>query len=621
MKKQNKLLLMMGLIICLIMIPLGTSYAEEYDDSNPDDYVTKEFNVSAVFDKGHTASITEEIKVDFRQSHHGITRNIPKATDNTYEIKNISVDGFKYKIEESGNNKVVRIGDGDVYLTGDQTFVLHYQIEYYKDEEAEADFLAQNMLPTEWETSIRYSSLSLTLPEDINWSDMYVYAGSYGESDTASWGEYFESWADDKTIYLEGENLPKGYGVTLRDTTLPDGYWSDARSMAEAHKGSILIISIVAVLTALLTLILWVLYGRDEKIIETVEFYPPDNLTPAEVGYALDEAIDDSEMMNMIFYLANKGYLSIEQDKKNFIIKKEKNIQESEPKYAKTFMNGLFKKKNTVNTKNVSSSFRTSLDNAKKEVKEVYNEKYGEVFTTSSSLSRFVCILLAAINMLVLTIANDGFDGIFMCILPAIPALFGFIFAWDGFDNSIKGGKGKAKVILGVLMYLFGILVLAAFYFIYPNNIHVYLYMIAQVIVFFFSIIMQKRSSTNVELMGKIQGFRRFIKEAEYDKIVELSNEEPEYFYHILPYAAILGLDTTWTKHFERINVPQPSWYRSDGREFVYSTVWCHSMIHSCTKSAVPPTPSSGSSGGYSGGSSGGGFSGGGGGGGGGGAW
>lgn len=34
--------------------------------------------------------------------------------------------------------------------------------------------------------------------------------------------------------------------------------------------------------------------------------------------------------------------------------------------------------------------------------------------------------------------------------------------------------------------------------------------------------------------------------------------EDSKYFYHILPYATVLGLETEWSKHFDNIHIPVP---------------------------------------------------------------
>ena len=81
MKKRKHLALAFGLLICFLLFPTSVVSAEEYADSNPDDYITNYFDVNIEFDTAHRAMITETINVTFVQPHHGLTRVIPNALD------------------------------------------------------------------------------------------------------------------------------------------------------------------------------------------------------------------------------------------------------------------------------------------------------------------------------------------------------------------------------------------------------------------------------------------------------------------------------------------------------------------------------------------------------------
>ena len=41
---------------------------------------------------------------------------------------------------------------------------------------------------------------------------------------------------------------------------------------------------------------MWLIFGRDPKFAKTVEFYPPDGMSPAELGYVVDGALDHKDM-------------------------------------------------------------------------------------------------------------------------------------------------------------------------------------------------------------------------------------------------------------------------------------------------------------------------------------
>ena len=53
----------------------------------------------------------------------------------------------------------------------------------------------------------------------------------------------------------------------------------------------------------------------------------------------------------------------------------------------------------------------------------------------------------------------------------------------------------------------------------------------------FFMGIMRKKTEYNTELYRKIIGFKKFLKKATVSELQKLTNENPEYFYIVLPYA------------------------------------------------------------------------------------
>jgi hypothetical protein len=84
----------------------------------------------------------------------------------------------------------------------------------------------------------------------------------------------------------------------------------------------------------------------------------------------------------------------------------------------------------------------------------------------------------------------------------------------------------------------------------------------------FFSVISIAKKSEYTALLGRILGFRDFIRTAELDKLNELIESDPEYFYHIIPYAYVFGLTNKWIKKFEDIPICMPRWYRGGYRSY-----------------------------------------------------
>ena len=55
-------------------------------------------------------------------------------------------------------------------------------------------------------------------------------------------------------------------------------------------------------------------------------------------------------------------------------------------------------------------------------------------------------------------------------------------------------------------------------------------------------------------------GFRRFLETAEKDRLRLLVEQDPQYFYNVLPYAYVLGVSSKWIARFDEIADAPPTW-------------------------------------------------------------
>ena len=150
------------------------------------------------------------------------------------------------------------------------------------------------------------------------------------------------------------------------------------------------------------------------------------------------------------------------------------------------------------------------------------------------------------------------------------------------------------------------------------NGMYIITYIIGLIsvaLLVFFIEIMPKRTPYGNEMLGKIGGFRRFLETAEKYKLEALVNENPEYFYNILPYTYALGVSEVWMNQFDTIAMQAPDWYVGYSNTFsMYEFNDFMNNTMNLAESAMSSSPSSSSGGSSGGGSSGGGYGGGGGG-------
>ena len=606
------------------------------------DYTTDRYDVAVNVTKAHVFQMTEKIKVDFQGEHHGIYRYIPQNASN-YSIKNISVsykndDGESRddcSVETNAGNgdnyTMIQIGSADEYLLGVHTFTVKYDLVCNEDSSTAKDFFSLDLLPTSWETAIGASNITVTMPTAVDWSGFKLYAGSYGSK---ALNENVKFTYSGKTATIKAKSLDQGVGITM-EASLPQGYWVGAVS----HQGAKVPLVGIMIIIPLIMLIMWLIFGRDPKFAKTVEFYPPDGMSPAELGYVVDGALDHKDMASLIMYYASKGYIRIEQSEHgDYTAVKLKEPDGTEKKYLKTFFKGIFSDGTEVPLDKMPETFGDDYSVAVDQLKGAYSGEK-KLFSTASLTCKIIGLLLMA----VLAIVSTGLAGyieyqtevavitipLILCMLVGI----GLITSAFARAYSSKKSKTGAMYIAGVIITGLNILLTGGVMFVMTDKLSYTLAIIASLAVTgFMAIIMGARTKYSMELRQKILGFRDFVKNAEVEKLEALAGQDPDYFFNIMPYAYVMGLSDKWAKQFANIKVPAPSWYYGNNAgDMIFTTMWYSSMMNSCSRSMASgissatgiKIDSSDTGGGFGGGGfgGGGGFSGGGFGGGGGGAW
>jgi uncharacterized membrane protein YgcG len=145
--------------------------------------------------------VKERIEVEFTEQKHGIFRSIPfkystLVTESTLAkgrvvgqpyttyLDSLDVPGQEFKVTEEGDYKKLRIGSGDTYVTGAQTYELSYIVYGAINRFLERDELYWNVNGTEWPASADSVSVTVHLPDPklkIKVFEYKVFTGKAGE--------------------------------------------------------------------------------------------------------------------------------------------------------------------------------------------------------------------------------------------------------------------------------------------------------------------------------------------------------------------------------------------------------------------------------------------------------
>lgn len=596
-------------------------------------FVIDEYDVDVTVGKNNIYLVTEDLSVTFSRPMHGIFRDIPTrytqpATGRSRRIlvENIQVQDHQFRVEQSSSNVNIRIGDPDRYVDGQQHYRISYTLNIGNDNIPEYDEFYLNLIGPQWDTQIRKATFRVNFPKPFDTTMYNLTGGPRGSTDNT----LFEHRAEGTTIRASTTRVLQPYeGVTLR-VELPEGYFTGAREIRDTFYGKMYLLLIASLL---LSGFLWYRYGRDSLVVVPVEFTAPEGMTPAETGYIIDGYTDTKDLTSLLIYWADKGYMSIEEiDEKNYRFQKLMPIPPDAKAFEKAFFDDLFNNRDQVETSELKYKFAESMSAAKKDVTEYFrDDPQSRIFTRKSRWARaFISLMIGLIaGVTVWKVAYESGGKGTGILVPAIIGgvlvmiLTGFIQqTLDKWQTIGWTRRFFQLAVPAVILAVFSIIGLSFAGGMPQLQVLVLLTLAVTAVLAYLAFIARKRTDRGIDLLGRILGLKDFIKRAELDRIKMLVEEDPSYFYKVLPFAYSLGLSEKWAEKFTDILTPPPTWYSGSsvrGPGFT-PLVFTHSLNNAMRTAETSMAAVKGSSGGGSM-SGGGGFSGGGAGGGGGGGW
>lgn len=581
-----------GLLILIFLAPMQSAVCRAGGKIQRfSSYIIRDYHVQAELQKNNVLEITETIQVHFNEKRHGIYRNIPthmyvnrdtsenldgsssRVLDYANKIRNLSIDGWEYDTEYENGNYVIRIGDEDTLVDGDQTYRISYRYVMPDDRITNSDFFFYSVLGSDWNTTIQHFSFDVSfekaLPNEAQ-SALQVYSGKLGADKNALHVMYDLSSTE---ITGEAYNIDPNQAITIF-TNLPQGYYEGAR------KTPSLPFKISLVLTILLGICMLAVefLKRDKPAIQTIEFHPPEGMSSAEVGTIIDESVDDIDMMSLLPWWADQGYIVMEEvpDKKgrtgkqgHFLLHLLKPLPEDAPAYQKTLFKALFPKDREVaDLSKLNNKFAKKFDDAKNQLQHVYTgeKKLSTGMAAGICLLTVLCItysLVIGFSSKVSLVSNLPFG----IISGGALLLYGLIrICLRGRDPMRKVGGWVALSIYGLCTWILAVIMVLLCCG--PDSFLATIPLVCVCCLTTLAVVNIAKfihfSAYKQEMMGKLMGLRQFIRTAELPQLKMLVDENPSYYYGILPYAMAFGMMDDWAKRFEGMTIPEPDWYQSN---------------------------------------------------------
>ncbi|NLA92050.1 MAG: DUF2207 domain-containing protein [Spirochaetales bacterium] len=591
------------------------------------DYSIESLESRVVINDGGVWDVSETIVMHFHKPLHGFYRHIPYDYGETkVKISRIKASDT-LRIDHKWDSVILRLGDADRTVTGRQEYSIRFRYDIGGDRYPDYDEFYYNLVGDGWEVPIENFSFSITFPKPIEEEKVSFTTGKLGSvsSEGITW-----SLSPDR-LTLEGKISPIGINeaLTVR-VEMEEGYYAERFSYERVARP---IYCVLMPLTLLLAAYLWHRHGKDEELIIVPQFDPPSGMSPLDVGYLIDGSLDSHDVTAMLFYWADKGCLTIVEEGKevSFIRGRDpKGASRHEQKLYDDFFS--FGSGGIVKAKDLEGKFAEAYKKIAQQVKRYYT-KENSLESSQSLLMRKVIALLLVIPALGFAFSFTGIfvDGHTLFLFFA-SLLSGALFLLLLYRLDMRWYVMKRfKQVLHIILIFFVALV-SFFILLFSGGEGVGLGSLALIVLTLvgnlalalFAVITKQRCPYGQRQLELILGLRDFIERVEMDQLQRMIKDDPQFYYHVLSFAIVLGLEKKWAKKFENIMLEPPSWYAGSSRA-TWNAIAISSILSRTTSTMGPvyKTISKGSgSGGFGGSFSGsGGFSGGGFGGGGGGAW
>ena len=618
MKKRLMTALLIFACAVLLLIPSKVSAQEAFNISG--------FDVNIDISAANVLSVRETIKVDYTEYRHGIIRYIPAKTYNGLRVKigHVNVEGYKFQTEYENGYLLIQIGDPDRYADEHEVYVITYTYDIGDDNWEEGDEVYFNLIGDQWDCSIDDITFDITLPYDFSAEPNFTH-GPRGSKDNT--GVKYK--VNGRNIAGSFAHLDNNEALTIA-LTLPQGYFDQVKKRVD-YSPYILWGAFAA--CSLIGVGLWLRLGKAEFTpVETVEFYPPDGLTPTEAGYILDGTVDSYDITSLLIYWASRGYMRIDESKwklrKTYIFTKLADLPQDSKAFERIMFYSIFNdygNGRAADSRRMVNRFYKTVNTVKARITSDYSE--GGRFGIFAKGNLFCSIMLIVLGVL-------SFAAVFMTGIYGTGEFFGASLGFGGMlsifmsaamlysvylvDNCFPLRKSASWLLKIPFALLFAAIVLfAAYAFRVKIALPAYFCCLAGgILLFILSVNCKKRTYYGAQIYGRVRGFRNFLEATEKDRIRLLCDEDPQYFYKILPYAMVFRITKKYVKAFEGLTLEPPEWYGPydssyfDANSFVRDI---DSNMHSISNT-LSSSPSSSDSGGSSGGGSSGGGSGGGGG-------
>ncbi len=483
-------------------------------------------------------------------------------------------------------------------------YVVHNAIRFFREgsDPGPLDELYWNATGNEWEIPIEEARVRIVLPEGVAPTQSAGYTGVSGSTEQA----VRIITRGDTVSFTATRSLAPGEGLTVAVGWPPGAVAGPSPISGITREAGRLGPLALPFLAFFLALGKWRQKGRDPKARAiTVQYEPPERLSPAEVGTLVDHKAEMHDITATLVDLAVRGFVHIQQVEKKrlgifshteyvFHLKKPEEAWSGLATHEERYLTALFKHAAPEGSGGLKRrcsapprTRRTTGDGA----------GGGPTYATVE--------------------LSDLKNKFYKDLKDIRTALYEELVGKGHYDRDPETVKG-AWVAGGIVLLLAGVVGglwikdSGALPFLDPLTLGVG-FGLSGLVFFAFAQVMPARTEKGARAREWALGFKEFLERVEEPRYKRMITS-PEMFERFLSYAMAFKVESKWAKAFEDMYAEPPRWYSGPHGGTFHASSFTHDLtaMSTAASSTMSSSPSGsgggGSSGGGSGGGGGGGF-------------
>ncbi len=531
-KQARSIILLAAVLISILLLTQpGSAQVKEFQWDSWDTNIILLENGELQVEETHTLEFSgEPFTFGFRTIQTGSSgnndgiRDISVREGDAIYTQSTSRDPYTYTVSDDGDEVTIRWYFEPAL--GPHTYTFNYTVDggviVDSGQEGVSDEIFWTIIPNDHPATVMQSSATIHLPEGVQ---PQKYTGT-NEYIAAGFLNGQQSDAVNTTVSEDGRTItydllqPLLNGTSFEARTqfahglldIPTSGWQKQQQIGDTISLIVFIFSLLLlVLGPLAVIVLWYVRGRDPQLTVVVPDYisePPDDLPPAIVGTLVDEKADMQDIVSTLIDLAQRGYLTMEEEDEDHLYKLNKKSQKELRPFEKQFLKDIFGKQKERSLSSLRYKFADNLPRLRT---LVYQELVDENLVPKSPHSVRTSYGCLAVGVFIL----------------AVISFFGLV---SLFAETVGTVACPAMALAAT-----GISLLIA------------------------SRHMPRKTAKGVEAAAKWNAFKQYLKNIEQYADLEQSGE---IFADYLGYAVAFGLERTWIRKFSSVPAtPIPRWY------------------------------------------------------------